>query len=281
MGRLRLVTDSTCDLPRELVEKHGIVVIPVWIHFGTQSYQDGVDIDQDLFYRKIAEPGTIPKSSQSSPGQVAEVYRQLTAHGEAIISIHVTAKSSGMYNSAVLAKSLVPEGDIEVVDSASVSLGMGFLVLAAAQAIAAGGDKSQVLQAIQETRARMHLYGTVPNLDFLRRSGRVSHLRNILANLLDIKPILSIRAGVVDAVERTRTRRHSLERILELIVEGVGTQAPVRAGVVHANVPEEAAWLYQRVKKTLNCQELYPQPAGLALVANAGPGLIGIVAHIL
>lgn len=281
MDRLRLVTDSTCDLPAELVEKHEIAVVPVWIHFGTESYREGVDITPDLFYRKLGESQIVPKSSQPSPGQLAEVYQRITSQGDMVISIHVTAKTSGMYNSAVLARTMVPEGDIEIVDSASVSLGMGFQVLAAAQAIARGLSKSQVLEVIAATRARTYLYGTVPDLDFLRRSGRVSHLRHLLANLLDIKPILSLREGIVDAVERTRTRRRSLERILELIVQGVGARDPVRAAVVHANAPQEASWLYQRVRETLNCQELYLQPAGLALAANAGPGLVGIVAQPL
>lgn len=275
---LRIVTDSTCDLPPELVERYRIVVIPVWVHFAMDSYLNGVEINHQQFYRKLAE-GVIPKSSQSSPGQVAEAYRRLAQEGHSIISIHVTAKVSGMYNSAVLAKSLVPEAEVEVVDSASISMGMGLIVLAVARAIEVGESKGEVLTTIEEVKSRVHLYATVPNLEFLRKSGRASHLQELLTSILDIKPILTVREGMVQAVERVRTHRRSLERILELLAGAVGTEDPIRAAVVHANVPEEAEWLRQKINENFNCRELSLRPAGMALVANAGPGLIGAVAH--
>ncbi|MBI3286582.1 MAG: DegV family protein [Chloroflexi bacterium] len=282
MKPLRVVTDSTSDLPPELAQRYGIVMVPVWVHFGTESYRDGVDIDQAQFYQRLEQrlpKAGYPTTSQPSPGQFAQVYRQLAQEGFSILSIHVTAKTSGTYQSAVLGRSLVPEAEVTVVDSASISLGLGYACLAAARAIQQGRSLEDGLHLIEEIKARTRIFGAVDRLDFLRASGRVTHLQSVLASLLDVKPIITVRQGVVEMIDRVRTRKRSLARLLELMESSLGRGARIVGAVLHANVPQEAEWLRAEMARRFDCQELILGPAGLALAANAGPGLVGILGY--
>lgn len=278
-GQLRIVTDSTCDLPPELVERYGIVVVPALIRFGNETYLDGVEITRQEMYRRMVEGDEVPKSSQPSPGQFLEVYQELVAQGLSILSIHVTAKTSGVCQSAYLARSMLPEADIEVSDSASISMGTGFIILEAARAIEAGKGKSEVLALIEDIKSRMNIYATVGTLKYLRLSGRVGHMREIFGSLLDIKPIITLEEGVVKAVDKVRTRKRALDRVIELTRQAVGTEVVINAAVMHTAVEEEALEFKKRVKRGFNCQELFFGEAGIALGANAGPGVLGLIAY--
>jgi len=208
-----------------------------------------------------------------------EVYEELAAQGVSILSIHVTAKTSGVWQSASLARSMLPEADIEVIDSASISMGTGFIILEAAKAIEAGRSKGEVLALIEDIKSRMNIYATVGTLKYLRLSGRVGHMREIFASFLDIKPIITVEDGVVEAIDKVRTRKKALDRVIELTKQEVGTEGPVNAAVMHTAVEEEALEFKERVRKNSNCQELFFGEAGIALGVNAGPGVLGIVAY--
>ncbi|HAL62425.1 MAG TPA: DegV family protein [Chloroflexi bacterium] len=277
--QLRIVTDSTCDLPLDLVERYGITVVPALIRFGNRTYLDGIEITHQELYRRMLEEDEVPKSSQPSPGQFLEVYKELAAEGASILSIHVTAKTSGVWQSASLAHSMLPEADIEVIDSASVSMGTGFIILEAAQAIEAGRSKGEVLALIEDIKSRMNIYATVGTLKYLRLSGRVGHMQGIFGSLLDIKPVITLREGVVMAVDKVRTRKRALDRVLELTKQAVGTEDPVNIAVMHTRVPQEALRFKRRVEESFNCQELMLGEAGIALGVNGGPGVLGIIAY--
>ena len=178
---IRIVADSTCDLPQEAVDRHQISIVPAVICFGKQRYLSGIDIDRELFYRKLEQEGVVPTTSQPSPGQFLEVYKELTGDGHSILVVTCTAEMSGVYQSAVLAKSMLREADIEVIDSMSVSAGAGLLILAAAQAIQAGKSKQEVIALVESIRERLHVYATVPTLEYLRRSGRVRRAQELFA----------------------------------------------------------------------------------------------------
>jgi DegV family protein with EDD domain len=278
---IRIVADSTCDLPQEWVDRFQISIVPAVICFGNQRYLSGIDIDRELFYHKLQQEGVIPTTSQPSPGQFLEVYEELADDGHSILVVTCTAGASGVYQSAMLAKSMLREADVEVIDSMSVSAGAGLLILAAAQAIQAGKSKGEVIALVESIRERLCVYATVPTLEYLRHSGRVRRAQELFAALLDIKPILVIRRGLIELVDKVRTRRKSLERVLELMGEAVGGDGSIVAGVAHANVPAEAAWFQEKVQEMFHCEDLLVVDAGMAITALAGPGLLGMVAYRL
>ncbi len=256
-----------------------MIVVPALIRFGNETYLDGIEITHQELYRRMLEEDEVPKSSQPSPGQFLEVYEEVAVQGASILSIHVTAKTSGVWQSASLARSMLPQADIEVIDSASISLGTGFIVLKAAQAIGAGRSKGEVLALIESIKARMNIYATVGTLKYLHLSGRVGHMQEIFGSFLDIKPVIAVEDGVVKAIDKVRTRKKALDRVIELTKQAVGTESLINAAVMHTAVEEEALEFKERVRKSFHCQELFFGEAGIALGANAGPGVLGIVAY--
>lgn len=275
---LRVVTDSVSDLPAELVARYGITVVPARIHLNGRTYLDGVDLDHEGLYRSMAQ-GLLPKTSQPSPGQFLEVYRPLLEDGHEILSIHVTSKGSGTFQSAVLARDMLGGAGIQVLDSASLSMGTGFLVLEAVRAIEAGHPSGRILERLDEVRTQLRIYATVDTLRYLIASGRVGQIQGLLGSLLNLKPLVTVEDGAVVAVGRARTRRRALETVLHLMEQALGAGRRVRAAVMHGDVPEEAAWIRDRVEETFACEEIFLILAGVALSANGGPGVIGVVAY--
>ncbi len=274
---IKIVTDSTADVPQELMERYDIRTVPINIQFGTETYQEGVEIDRPTFFRKLEE--VMPTSSQPSPGQLVEVYRPLAEDGHSIISIHVTSKHSGTYQSAVLAKSMLPEADIEVFDSLSISIGTGYQVLAAARAAEEGKSMGEIIQLLEGIRSRMFLYLTPATLKYLQRSGRVGKLAGALGALLNLKPVIKVEDGVLEAFQNVRTRGKALDCLVELTEEAVGTAEPVKLGIPHAEVPDEAEKLRQRLESTFNCDEMIVVDLCCSLTVHGGPGIIAIVSY--
>ncbi len=274
---IKIVTDSTADVPQELMERYDIRTVPINIQFGTETYQEGIEIDRPTFFRKLEE--VMPTSSQPSPGQLVEVYRPLAEDGHSIISVHVTSKHSGTYQSAVLAKSMLPEADIEVFDTLSISIGTGYQVLAAARAAEEGKSMGEIIQLLEGIRSRINLYLTPATLKYLQRSGRVGKLSGALGALLDLKPVIKVEDGVLEAFQNVRTRGKALDRLVELTEEAVGTTEPVKFGIPHAEVPDEAEKLRRRLESTFNCDEMIVVDLCCSLTVHGGPGIIAIVSY--
>jgi len=276
---IKLVTDSTADVPKELLEKYDIRVVPINIQFGTETYQEDIEIDRPTFLRMLDEHESFPTSSQPSPGQLVEVYRPLTEEGHSIISIHVTSKHSGTYQSAMLAKSMLPEADIEVFDSLSISMGTGYQVIAAARAAEEGKSMGEIVELLEEIRSGMYLHFTPSTLKYLQKSGRVGKLAGALLSLISVKPIIKTEDGELEAFQRVRTRSKAIDRMVELIEEALGTSEPVKLATIHAEVPDEAEKLRQRLESTFNCDEMFVVDLACSLTVHGGPGIIGIVAY--
>ncbi len=276
---LKVVTDSTCNLSPELIERYDIRVAPIAIQFGMETYKEDIDIDRDLFYAKIEELGIIPTSSQPSPGEFAGLYRELTEQGDSILCITVTAKHSGTYQSAMLAKDLEPQADVEVFDSASLTFGTGYMVLEAARAAEAGQTRERILERLGEIRSNISLLFTPATLEYLRKSGRVGGLKAALASILDVKPIIKVEDGLLKAHQNVRTRRKALDRILALTEEAVGTTDPINVAVIHARTPEEGQALLERVRARFNCQETLFGDLVASLAVHVGPGTLAVLAY--
>ncbi len=278
---IQIITDSTCDLPQHYVDRYRIRVVPIVIHFGEETFLDNVTIDRPTFYRLIEERRMLPKTSQPSPGDLADVYRSVAATGESdqILSIHVTGKLSGTCRSAQMAADMVrDEIAVGVFDSLGGSAGLGFMCIEAARMAEAGASLAEIIARLEYMRNEINIFLTLSDLHFAQMSGRVGKLQGTLASLLNVKPIIFLQDGILDMLERVRTRRRAIDRMLELTAERVGS-APVNLGIVHAEIPQEAETLMAQARNMFNCQESYVNDLALGLAVQFGPGTLGVVTY--
>jgi DegV family protein with EDD domain len=280
---IKIVTDSTCDLPPEFYGQHDITVVPINIQFGTESYLDGVTIDHPTFYRKIDEMGVLPQTSQPSAGQFEEYYGRLAKAGATdIISLHVTAKLSGTCQSAELAKEMVADRvRVHPFDSACGSGGLGFMAVEAARMVEMGKGVAEILTRMEVIRHRMSIFFTFKDLRFAQMSGRVGKLQSSLASLLNIMPIVILEEGLLDVGEKVRTQRRAIDRMIELTSERVGVSDPVNVAVIHAEAPDEGQALLERARAWFNCRESFAANLTTSLVVHFGPGALGLIAYRL
>lgn len=276
---LKIITDSTCNLSDEILRRYDIRIAPISIQFKNESFEEGIDIDRDIFYRKIEEMGIIPTTSQPTPAWFEKYYRELHSQGHSILVITVTGKHSGTYESAILAKSMVPEADVEVFDSLSISLGTGWMILEAVRAIEAGQGRNQILERLNEIRDRSYLFLTPSTLKYLQMSGRVGALQFALGSLVGLKPVITLDKGVLEATEKVRTRGKSLNRMIELLTNAVGTTDPIHVAVIHARAVEEGQALMERMKSTFNCKEILFGDLVASLAVHGGPGILAVFAY--
>jgi len=277
---IAIVTDSTCDLPAALRESYDFAVIPAHVVFGSEDFLDGVTIDAEAFYRRISETGVIPTTSQPSVGEFVQLYRELAARGvDEILSLHISHHLSGIVGSAEMAVGEVAdEVQVHVFDSAAGSIGLGYMVVEAAEAVKAGRSAEEILAMLGRIRDSLTIVLAPLNLEFLLKSGRISRLQGVLGALLNIKPIVQIKSGTLEATERVRSRRKSLQRIVEITAEAHGSR-PVNVGVAHAEAPDDARMLLSIAEATLNCRQTFTTDLGLGITAHLGPGTVGLGAY--
>lgn len=276
---LRIVMDGAGDMPSDWGEKYGINVIPINIQFKEQTYLQNIDLSDEEFYRIAKESGIIPKTSQPSPQQFIDFYRKIAETGDTILSIHVTSKLSGTFASAEIAtKELEGEFNIFPIDSESGSVAMGYMCKEARLMDRGGYSIDDILKRMDYIINNNSLIVTLDTLEFAKMSGRVKTLQAALASVLNVKPIVVLRDGVLDMAEKVRTRRRSLDFIVNKMHERV-KDVSVNAAVVHAQDIEAGKTLLEKVRSTLNCKELVMTDLGIAVAANLGPGTVGIIAY--
>lgn len=277
---IRLVVDSTCDLPEGQLEALGVTVVPINIHFGTDEYLEGVTLTDEAFFRLVEERGIVPKTSQPSPGTFAEVYRELARQGAStILSLHVTGKLSGTVRSAEMAADMVRDVvDVRVFDSWAGSAGAGFMVLEAHDLLKQGADAEAVLGRWTQIRDRLRIFFMLDNLEYARKSGRVGALQSVLASVLNVKPLIRLDEGVLSVGERVRTRKAALARLLDLVAEEAEPE-PLNLAVVHAQAPEAAAKLLEQALARFECRRFFLARLAPSLAANLGIGTLGVVAY--
>jgi fatty acid kinase fatty acid binding subunit len=268
-----IVTDSTADLPPQLLKQKSIRVVPLTLIFEGRSLLDGVDIRPSEFYRKLPNATTHPTTSQPSPGQFAEVYEELLADHAEVVSIHISEKLSGTYASAVQAAEMTDPGRVRVIDSHLVSMSLGLLTLAASDMAAKGNNASAIVERASAMRDRVQTFFSVATLEFLRRGGRIGRASALLGSVLQVKPVLCIRDGLVTPLERVRTFDRALNRIVELSRE-VDTGKGLCVIVGHGDAEADA----ERVARELEpmADTLLIQPLGPVVGAHAGPGVVGV-----
>jgi DegV family protein with EDD domain len=278
--RLKIVTDSTCDLPEHYYDEYGIEVVPVSIQFGNESYLDGITIDRPTFYRKIGETGIIPKTSQPSPGQFVEVYRALAHQGyDTVLSLHISQALSGIVNAARLAAEEVTK-EIRVIpfDSLSGSAAMGFMCVEAAQMARVGKSLDDILARLNAVKTQARITLTLATLRYAQMSGRVSAIESLVASLLDIKPIVVVQQGHLVLAGRFRSRQAAVNRIVTMTLETAG-QMPIKLAVLHAEASGDAEALMARLRPSLNCVDAFVGDLTTSIAVHFGPGAIGTVVY--
>lgn len=276
---IKIVTDSTNNLSEDVIERYDIRVAPISIQFGDETFEEEIDIDRATFYRKIDEMGILPTTAQPTPAWFAKHYQELTDQGHSILVITITSKHSGTYESAGLAKTMVPEADVEVFDSLSISLGTGWMVLEAVRAIEEGQDRGQILKRLEEIRDQHSFVFTPATLRYLQMSGRVSTLRGALGSLLSVKPIITLEDGLLEARENIRTRGKAIDRLISFTEEALGKTDPIKLAVVHARAPEEGQALLDRAKAHFNCKEAMMADLVASLAVHGGPGVLMLTGY--
>jgi DegV family protein with EDD domain len=276
MRQVRIVTDSTCDLPLPLCESLGIAVVPLNVHFGEVVYRDQLDLDSDQFFRLLAKSEELPKTSQPAPILFEEAYRELTADGSSVVSIHLSGKLSGTIRSAQLARdSLRNRGQIEIIDSQSASVGLGLIVAAAAELANQGADQREVASFVRRLAQNVHIWFFVDTLEYLQRGGRIGRARALLGTLLNIRPILKIEEGEVHPVEKVRTRSKAIDRLVEFVELFPSIE---QMAVIHSSTSvNEAETLLKRLEPLYPREKIIVGRYGPVIGTHAGPGGLGVV----
>ncbi len=278
--KVQIVTDSTSDLPSDLVRAHGIAVVPLTVAFGKEVFRDRVDIQPGQFYKRLVQGKAHPVSSPPSQEDFAGRYREWIAQGQDVVSLHLPSRLSKTFEHARAAAAQVG-GDgssptLTVLDTGQVSVGLGMFALFAARMAARGESAATIRERLMEMPPRVHTLFVVDTLEFLAKGGRIGKAQALLGGLLGIKPILSVVDGEVVPVDRVRGGRAAHPRILELLHKRVDRQRPVVAGIGHANAPVWADRLRALVRDQFQVAELIQTEIGPVVGANVGPGVVGV-----
>ncbi len=276
MGKVRVVTDSASGLPKDLEKQYEITVVPIPIWVGEQSFKENINLTAREFYRKLGG-SVMPKTSSPSPGDFIQAYRRLAKMSREIISIHVTGKGSGTCQSAnVAAESVGEEVSVCVYDSNTISMGTGFLSIEAARAALEGLNLGEIIERLDNLKDKIKAFVAVPTLKYLQKSGRISKGEAVFGSILSIKPVIEVKDGLLEVVDKVRSYPRALERVMEFAVEAV-SGLPSRVAVMHANRYEEALKVARFLKKRINISQLIVSEVGASLAVHGGPGMIGVI----
>ncbi len=269
---VKIVTDSTSDLPQNLIEEYDITVVPAYVQFGGKTYRDGVDISQDEVYHKMVNENIIVKTSQPPPADFITAYKKLLAETDEIISLLVTSKLSGIYNSAVQAKEMIGAGKrIEVVDSMAASMGLGLTTLSAARMAQAGDSMIEIMEEIKSSLSRTHLWGIFDTLKYLFLGGRIGKAKALLGGVLHVKPMLTMSNGELQPTGLARSRSKAMDKLFEHVKNSLNIQD---VAVVHSTTPDDAQSLKDRIGTILDKNNIIISRLGPALGVHGGPGTL-------
>ena len=274
MRKTAIVADSIATVPRELAERQEIEVVPLQVLFGLETFRDGVDINSAEFYRRLAEAKTLPTTSAPAVGDLISAYEKGAGRAESVVAIHPSGALSSSVTAAQQAAEQV-DARVHVLDTKTGSVAQGLTVLTAARTAFAGAGPQQVLSAARQVMDRVKILITFDTLEYLRKDGRFGGAQAWLASALRFKPIITLADGVVKPVERPRTRRRAIERMLALMKESVQGR-PVHAAVTHGEALTEAENLRDLIAEQFDCRELFITEFTPVMGAHAGPGVLGI-----
>lgn len=279
MTKIAILTDSTANLPVEWVEKNNVRVIPLKIHWGNDTFLDGVDLTPNEFYTRLLHSKTLPTTSQPSIQDFLQAFESLANQADGIVVPLISSGISGTVASALAAVREFFRVPVEIVDTRVTSAGQGLVVMAAARAAAQGKSLQEVRQAADEVVQRMQLFFAVDTLEYLHRGGRIGGASRYLGTVLNIKPILYFDLdGKLDALERARTKGKALQRLTALAEEKANGH-PLHLSVIHANAPEIAQEFREQITHRLHCEEVFTMELSPVIGVHVGPGTIGVALY--
>ena len=271
---VRIVTDSTADLPDFLVAELGITVVPLHIHFGEETYEDGVTISKDEFYKRLVTSPKLPKTSAPSSGAFTETYAQLAEETDEIVSIHISSRLSATYQSATVARDTFPaETSISVIDSRFATIGLGLIVEQAARMARSGERAAIIVKEVEAAISRTHLFGVVDTLEYLHKGGRIGMASALLGSLLKVKPIIGVRDGIVHPIERVRGREKAFDRLVEMVSK---FETISRLAVAHTTAEDEMERLVERLSGFFPPEKMMCSRCGATLGTYLGPDTLCI-----
>ena len=278
MSKIAVVTDSTTYMPPELVKKHNISIAPQVLIWGNQTYKDGVEMQSEEFFTRLKTTKVMPTTSQVAVISFQEIFQDLVDKGYEVLALLVSSKLSGTVQSAMQARDLMGSArdKVNVVDSQSVAMALGFQALAVARAIEAGASLKEAIALAEKSHEYTGVFFAVDTLEFLHRGGRIGGAQRFIGSALNLKPILAIQDGRVEGIERIRTKSKAQDRILELCVEKVNRRSPVRLATLHANAAEDAKALLVRAEQALSPIESIFTEVSPTVGTHAGPGTVGL-----
>jgi DegV family protein with EDD domain len=279
MPRIAIITDTDSSLPFELAKEHAIVQVPIMIQFGNESFRDAYDINNEAVFARIDREGKLPTTATPAPGQFMLAYQQAFDSGaDAILSMHISCEMSSTYSSACQAAGMFPGRRIEVMDTRNLAMGQGFMVLAAAEAIARGASIEQAVAAAENVCCRTYIFGALSTLKYIAMSGRVSQLSANMASLLDIKPILSLQNGKLELVEKVRAQNKAWKRILKLSEDAAAGRKIEKMAVLNVNCVESAHQFEDLLRTSLPCpDEIVFTDITPGLSIHTGAGMVAVI----
>ena len=278
MSKFAVVTDSTAYIPAEYVQKHNLTVAPQVLIWDNETFRDGIDIRSDEFFKRLKTSKAMPSTSQVSPATMQSIFQPLVDQGFEVLGIFISSKLSGTLQSAIQGKEMMGNaGDkVTLVDSQSTAMALGFQALAASRALEAGASLKEVVALAEKAHERTGVFFAVDTLEFVHRGGRIGGAQRFIGAALNLKPILALKEGKVEGIERIRTKSKAHDRIFELVAEKVKGKSNIRVASLHANAADDARALLDRIAKELNPVETIFTEVSPVVGTHTGPGTVGL-----
>ncbi len=279
MAKVAIVTDSSAYIPKELTSEFELKIAPLQVIWGDEQFRDGVDIQPVEFYERLQNAEIMPSTSQATPHAFKEIYKELSSKGYDIFSIHISSKLSGTIDSALQAKDMLGIENIEIFDSETAGMALGFQVLSVARAAANGASLKDCVRIGKKARESTGIYFAVSTLEFLHRGGRIGGGQAFLGTMLNLKPILEVRDGKIEAAGKVRTMNKAVDKVLEMVKSKVDDKTPIRIAIQHANALPAAQILFERVLKSFPKEDMVETviaDVSPGIGTHTGPGVIGI-----
>ena len=273
---IRFITDSTCEAPPEFLAHPSVSVVPMSVVFGQRALRDGVDITREQFWELLPKSEVLPTTSQATPGDFTGLFRDFAAAGDEVITLVISRKLSGTYDSAVIAKETVPGVAVDIINSDSTSVGLGLMLGEGLAMAADGASRAEIVEKLNSMRERVHVLFTLDTLEYLQRGGRIGRAQSMVGTLLNLKPILALSEGEVVPVGRVRNKRKAIDRMLELLAERVSARGPhVHLAVTHGNSRAGGEKVAGSLTELFSSQQVFISDLGPVLGTHLGPGTIG------
>jgi DegV family protein with EDD domain len=267
---VKIVTDSGADLPEQLAKELGITVVPIYVRFGEEVYRDRVTISEDEFYERLTHDPVYPSTTQPGPQDFLEAYQKLSAEADGIVSIHISGKLSGTYNSALMARDMLEGGcPVEVVDSETLSMSVGLIVIAAAEMAKAGESIDKIVEAAKQAIPETYLFFLLDTLEYLKRGGRIGKAKALMGSILNVKPMLTVKDGELVPVGQARNRAKGMDKLFDFAKNAGNIQD---LAVVYNTTPDEAQALVERLGSVFDKEKIRMSRVGPGLGVHGGPG---------